>query len=104
MGVGVWVGYKSMRKPNIVILRLCLSYTMVASLLSLDRFIMELIDELDKTIKLLESEIPANPASEKNEKLEKRMERSLSQYFKGLNQAIDLNALEQIYYRNVKQE
>jgi len=77
---------------------------MVASLLSLDRFIMELIDELDKTIKLLESEIPANPASEKNEKLEKRMERSLSQYFKGLNQAIDLNALEQIYYRNVEQE
>ena len=63
-----------------------------------------LIDELDKTIKLLESEIPANPGSDKNERLEKRMERSLAQYFKGLDQAIDLNALEQIYYRNVEQE
>ena len=62
------------------------------------------IDELDKTIKLLENEIPANPGSDKNEKLEKRMERSLAQYFKGLDQALDLNALEQIYYRHVKQE
>ena len=63
-----------------------------------------LIDELDKTIRLLENDIPANPGSEKNEKLEKRMERSLAQYFRGLDQAMDLNALEQIYYRNVEQE
>ena len=62
------------------------------------------IDELDKTIRLLENDIPANPGSEKNERLEKRMERSLAQYFRGLDQALDLNALEQIYYRNVEQE
>lgn len=63
-----------------------------------------LIDELDKTIALLEIEIPANPGSDKNERLEKRMERSLAQYFRGLDQALDLNALEQIYYRHVEQE
>ncbi len=65
---------------------------------------MDLIGELDETIKALEAQIPANPGSEKNERLEKRMERTLARYFRGLDQAIDLNALEQIYYRNVKQE
>lgn len=65
---------------------------------------MHLLNELDKTIKALDDTIPANPGSDKNERLEKRMERSLAQYFRGLNQAIDITALEQIYYRNVKQE
>ena len=65
---------------------------------------MDLLTELDATIKALNDAIPANPSSEKNEKMEKRMERSLAQYFRDLNQAIDITALEQIYYRNVKQE
>jgi len=65
---------------------------------------MNLLTELDATIKALDDKIPANPSSDKNEKLEKRMERSLAQYFRGLNDAIDITALEQIYYRNVKQE
>lgn len=64
---------------------------------------MNLIGELDETIELLEAQIPANPGSDKNERLEKRMEKTLAQYFKGLDQAIDMDALEQIYYRNVKQ-
>lgn len=65
---------------------------------------MNLLTELDATIKAVEEKIPANPGSEKNERIEKRMERSLAQYFRGLNQAIDMSALEQIYYRNAKQE
>lgn len=65
---------------------------------------MNLIRELDETIKALEDKIPANPNSDKNERLEVRMEKSLAQYFRGIDQAIDLNALEQIYYRNVKTE
>ena len=65
---------------------------------------MSLFTELDETIKALEAQIPANPGSEKNERLEKRMENTLARYFRGLDQAVDLNALEQIYYRNVKQE
>jgi hypothetical protein len=65
---------------------------------------MNLIAELDKTIQLLEGRIPANPASEKNEKLEKRMQKSMAEYFNQIDQAIDWNTLEQIYYKNVKQE
>jgi len=65
---------------------------------------MKLLQELDATIAALDDKIPANPSSQKNEKIEKRMERSLAQYFRGLNDAIDIDALELIYYRNVKQE
>ena len=63
----------------------------------------DMINEIDETIRLLENQIPANPASDKNEKIEKRMQRSLAQYFRSIDQAIDWNALEQIYYKNVKQ-
>ena len=65
---------------------------------------MTYLDELDETINLLEAQIPANPASEKNESVKNRMQRSLAQYFHNIDQAIDWNALEAIYYRNVKQE
>ena len=65
---------------------------------------MNLLTELDATIKALDEKIPANPSSDKNERLEKRMERSLARYFRGLDDAIDMSALERIYYRNVKQE
>ena len=65
---------------------------------------MNLLTELDATIKALDDMIPANPSSTKNEKIEKRMKRSLTQYFRNIDQAIDWNALEQLYYRNVKQE
>jgi len=65
---------------------------------------MKLVDELDETIELLEAQIPANPKADKNEKIEKRMQGSLAQYFRNIDNAIDWNALEQIYYRNVKQE
>lgn len=65
---------------------------------------MNLLSELDKTIEALGDTIPANPSSKKNEKIEKRLERLLARYFRSLGQAIDIEALEQIYYRNVKQE
>ena len=64
----------------------------------------ELLNELNQTIQLLEAEIPANPASPKNEHIEKGLQRSLSQYFKGLKNAVDFSELERIYYRNVKQD
>ena len=65
---------------------------------------MNLIAELDETIELLEADIPANPASKKNERTQNGMKRSLAEYFRNIDQAIDWNALEVIYYRNVKQE
>ena len=63
-----------------------------------------MINEIDETIKLLENQIPANPASDKNEKIEKRMQKAMAEYFQNVDKAIDWNGLEQIYYRNVKQE
>ena len=65
---------------------------------------MSLVNELDETIELLEADIPANPASKKNERVENGMQRSLAGYFRSIDKAIDWTALEQIYYRNVKQE
>ncbi len=61
-----------------------------------------LLQELTETIKSLEANIPANPSSEKSEKLEKRLQGSLAEYFDHLGQAIDISELERIYYRNVK--
>ncbi len=66
-------------------------------------FMSNLLREIDKTIAVLESEIPANPASEKNERLEKRLQRSLAEYFNGLEKAMDWDAVERIYYRYVKE-
>jgi len=65
---------------------------------------IDLLAEIDQTVALLEADIPANPSSAKNEKLEKRLERSLARYFRHIDQAIDIEGLEKIYYRNVKQE
>ena len=65
---------------------------------------IDLLNEIDQTIALLEADIPANPGSAKNEKLEKRMQRDLARYFRQLNDAIDIEGLEKTYYRNVKQE
>lgn len=66
---------------------------------------METIDTLlNETIKILGNQIPANPAAERNEHLEKQMQKTLSEYFRNLEDAFDWNALEQIYYRHVKNE
>lgn len=58
--------------------------------------------ELERLIQLLEAEIPANPAAEKNERLEGQLQRSLAEYFKGMDQAMDWGKVEVIYLRNVK--
>lgn len=63
---------------------------------------MDIKEELTEIINLLEADIPANPASIKNETLEKGLQKSLSDYFKNVNNALDWNELEQIYNRNVK--
>jgi len=65
---------------------------------------MNLLEEMDTTIRLLESRIPANPGSLENEKLEKALQRSIASYFRNLDMALDWNALEALYYKLVKQE
>ena len=63
---------------------------------------MDIKEELTEIINLLEADIPANPASIKNETLEKGLANSLQDYFKHVDNALDWNELEQIYNRNVK--
>lgn len=61
----------------------------------------ELIAEIDGLLKFLEASIPASPAQPSNEKLAKSMQKDASDYFKKLEQALDFNKLESIYYKNV---
>lgn len=58
---------------------------------------MTLLEQLDKTIQLLEQQIPASPA--RNANIENALKREMADYFRALDQAIDWNALEQIYYK-----
>ena len=63
-----------------------------------------LLKEIDATVKALEDKIPANPSSSANESIEKGLQNSLKSYFKHLDDAVDWNELERIYYKNVKQD
>ena len=58
--------------------------------------------ELDNLIQLMEAEIPANPQSIKNQRLQKELRRELAKYFKSLEQAFSYTSLERIYYKFVK--
>ena len=57
---------------------------------------------LTETIALLESTLPANPASPENERAAKHVEKQMRDYFKALEGAIPLEQLEMIYYRHVE--
>ena len=65
---------------------------------------MSVITEIDSIIFLLEAQIPANPNSPKNQKLEKRLERELVDYFKSLEQAFPYSKLVGIYNKYVEKE
>jgi len=56
-------------------------------------------ETLTETISLLESQLPANPASPSAERAAKRVEREMRDYFKTLEDAMPLEELEMIYYR-----
>ena len=75
-----------------------------SALIAREKVKSSILEEINLTIKLLESEIPANPTSERNERLEKRLERSMAEWFTNIERAIDQDALAQIYYANVEQE
>jgi hypothetical protein len=65
---------------------------------------MSVIDELDDVIKLLESKIPANPESPSNQKLARKLERDMAEYFSNLEMAFPYDEIETLYYKLVKQE
>ena len=64
----------------------------------------ELLTEIEKTIRLLEVDIPANPASPKAERLETKLAKYLRDYFRDLSDALPWSDLEMLYYKLVKPE
>ncbi len=64
---------------------------------------MSVISELDGIIVLLESRLPSSLSNPQNEKLVRSLEVDMQAYFKGLDMAMDWNALEALYYRMVKE-
>ncbi len=65
---------------------------------------MSLLAELDQIITLLEAEIPASQSSPKNQKLKRRLEKSMAEYFDSLANAFPYQKLEAIYNRYVEKE
>ena len=63
---------------------------------------LTLQNELNQTIRLLEAEIPANPAS--HEHLERKLVKGMEDYFKRLSDALPWNDLEALYYKSVTKE
>ena len=59
------------------------------------------LNEMDEVIQLLEAKVPGNIASPENVKLVKSLEKDMAEYFRHLDMAIDWNALELLYYKQV---
>ena len=66
--------------------------------------VSELLTELEKTIRLLEADIPASPASPKAERLEVSLAKDMRAYFRDLSDALPWSDLEMLYYKLVKPE
>jgi len=62
----------------------------------------ELSKELERVVRMLESDIPANPAS--HEHLERKLVKGMEDYFSRLSDALPWNALEDLYYKNTRPE
>ncbi|KKL61760.1 hypothetical protein LCGC14_2192110 [marine sediment metagenome] len=65
---------------------------------------MTLLEELGKTIAMLEAGIPASPNSPKSLKAAERLEKVLQGHFKDLKNALSLDALQILYNKYVDQE
>jgi len=62
------------------------------------------LSELDSILELLEAKIPANPESPQNQKLARKLERDIAEYFRNLEMAFPYDEIETLYYKLVKQE
>ncbi len=63
---------------------------------------MTVLAELDKLIKVLEAEIPANPESAKNIRLKNRLAKVLEKYFRNLEKAFPYSKLDSLYNKYVE--
>jgi len=64
---------------------------------------MSLIAEIDRLLRLLESQLPASMNSPQNLKLERSFKKSLAEYFEELEQAFPYRKLGELYFRYVKE-
>lgn len=62
------------------------------------------LSEMDSILRLLEARIPANPESPQNQKLARKLERDMAEYFRNLEMAFPYDEIETLYYKLVKQE
>jgi len=63
---------------------------------------MTILAELTEIINLVEAQLPTNPQSPENLRLQKRLESDLADYFKSLLDAFPWAEVEAIYNRYVK--
>ncbi len=64
---------------------------------------MGTVDALADIIRLLEAELPANPRSPANERLEDSMFADVARYFRALRETFPYDAVDMIYYANVRE-
>ena len=69
-----------------------------------DVALTSLLVEVGATIRLLESEIPADPGAPRNERWEAGLKADLGNYFRSLEAALPMAELERLYYSQVKQD
>ena len=62
------------------------------------------IDELNKTIAVLEAVIPANQSSPKNQTLKNRLRRDMAKYFNDWEKAFPYSAMAGLYSKYVEKE
>ena len=60
------------------------------------------IQTIAEIIELIESEIPVNPNAARSRRLERRLERELSEYFNMMMEAIPIEQIEQLYYKEIQ--
>lgn len=60
--------------------------------------------EIDETIALLEADLPGSAEGPEGQRLANSMEREVREYFKALDTALPVQALENLYWKHVKQE
>ena len=61
-----------------------------------------ILRQIDEILELVEAQIPANPASKKNQELAKQTEEFLAAYFNAMDKAFPYYQLEAIYNEFVK--
>ena len=62
------------------------------------------IATIDEIISLLEAQIPGNPQSPKNQKLQGNLEQKIGKYFRSLEDAFPYRLLGKLYDKYVEKE